>query len=101
MNMPNHEKSDDKKGHVNNTLMDLNNFLFGQLERLDDPDCDLEKEIARSKAMVDLGKVIVENANTALEGAKYISECKGAAAFGGVKRPIPGMLEVRNNESNN
>lgn len=94
--MPNHEK-----GSVNNTLMDLNNFLFGQLERLDDPECDLDKEIARSKAMVDIGKVIVENANTALEGAKYISECKGAAAFGGVQRPIPGMLEVRNNENNN
>ena len=58
--MPNHEKNDDKKGHVNNTLMDLNNFLFGQLERLDNPECDLEKEIARSKAMVDLGKVIVK-----------------------------------------
>lgn len=99
--MPNHEKSNDKKGGVNNTLMDLNNFLFGQLERLDDPECDLDKEIARSKAMVEVGKVIVENANTALEGAKYISECKGAAAFGGLQRPIPGMLEVRNNENNN
>jgi hypothetical protein len=95
--MPNHEKVEENKG-LNNTLMDLNNFLFGQLERLDDPDCDLDKEIPRSKAMVDIGKVIVENANTALEGAKYISECKGAAAFGGVKRPIPGMLEVRNEE---
>lgn len=92
------QKNEQQKGVTHNTLIDLNNFLFGQLERLDDPDCDLEKEVARSKAMVDIGKVIVENADLALRGAQYVSECRGSSAFGGIKRPIPAMLEIHEEE---
>ena len=91
-------QKDEQKGATHNTLVDLNNFLFGQLERLDDPDCDLEKEIPSSKAMVDIGKVIVENADLALRGAQYVSECRGSAAFGGIKRPVPAMLEIHEGE---
>lgn len=47
---------------MKNSLTDLNNHLFAQLERLNDEDLDgeaLEKEIARSKAIGDMaGKII-------------------------------------------
>ena len=52
----------EKKG-PSNTLGDLNNFLFAQLERLDNPDLEgdeLLKEIARSKAMSEISKNIIE-----------------------------------------
>ncbi len=80
---------------VKNTLVDLNNILFEQLERLNDDDCDLDKEIPRSKAIVDVGKAIIDNAQLALDSSKYISECKGVEAIGGVKRQIPEMLEMK------
>lgn len=53
----------------NNTLNDLNNFLFGQLERLDNPDMtpeELETEIKRSEAMTDVAEQVIKNANTVL-----------------------------------
>lgn len=56
-----------------NTLMDLNNHLFAELERLGDEDLtqeELEKEIARADAITKVGNVLVNNAKTALEAAK-------------------------------
>lgn len=46
---------------MNNKLSDLNNFLFAQLERLDNPemtDEEFEREIKRSKAITETGKMI-------------------------------------------
>ena len=56
-----------------NTLVDLNNHLFAELERLGDEDLtqeDLEKEIARADAITKVGNVLVNNAKTALEATK-------------------------------
>ena len=56
-----------------NTLMDLNNHLFAELERLGDEDLtqeELEKEIARADAITKVGNVLVNNAKTALEATK-------------------------------
>lgn len=56
-----------------NTLMDLNNHLFAELERLGDEDLtqeELEKEIERADAITKVGSVLVNNAKTALEAAK-------------------------------
>ena len=56
-----------------NTLMDLNNHLFAELERLGDEDLsqeELEKEIARADAITKVGNVLVTNAKTALEATK-------------------------------
>ena len=80
---------------VKNTLNDLNNILFEQLERLMDEDCDLDQEIKRAKAVSNVAKNIIDNANVALEGAKYVDECNGAQAFGGKKRSVPIMLESK------
>ena len=60
-----------------NTLADLNNHLFEQLERLNDEelsDESLELEIKRSKAMCSIASAITENANTVIEGQKLIYE---------------------------
>lgn len=60
-----------------NTLSDLNNHLFAQLERLGDEDLtqeDLQKEMERAKAINGVAKNIIDNAKTALEGAKFTYE---------------------------
>ena len=73
-----------------NTLGDLNNHLFMQLERLGDEDLsgdDLLKEIARSKAISDIAKNVIENANVVLQAQKHMAEYKGT------DEKIPRMLE--------
>lgn len=55
---------------IKNTLIDLNNHLFEQMERLNDDsltDDQMSKEIARSKAMTDIGDKIIQNANVILK----------------------------------
>ena len=54
---------------VKNTAVDLQNFLFGQLERLDNPELtpeELEREISRSKSMCDIAGKIIDQASLAL-----------------------------------
>jgi len=56
-----------------NTLSDLNNHLFAQLERLGEEDIDqdqLKIEVNRSKAMNSIAKNIIDNARVALEGVQ-------------------------------
>ena len=60
-----------------NTLIDLNNHLFAQLERLGDEDItqdDLYKEVERAKSINGIAKNIIANAKTSLEGLHFISE---------------------------
>lgn len=55
---------------MNNTLGDLNNYLFAQMERLDDEsltDEQLKKELERSKAITGVASQIVANANLVLK----------------------------------
>lgn len=57
-----------------NTLSDLNNHLFAQLERLGDEELTPEKlqqEVERSKAINGVARNIIDNAKVALEGAKF------------------------------
>ena len=57
-----------------NTLSDLNNHLFAQLERLSDEDIsqeELQKEMERAKSINGVAKNIIDNAKTALEGAQF------------------------------
>jgi hypothetical protein len=56
-----------------NTLSDLNNHLFAQLERLGEEDINqdqLKIEVDRSKAMNSIAKNIIDNARVALEGVQ-------------------------------
>lgn len=63
-----------------NKLLDLNNHLFEELERLNDEELTGEKlseEIARSKAITSVAQQIIEMHNTAIEAQKVISEYSG------------------------
>ena len=76
---------------VKNTAVDLQNFLFGQLERLDNPELtpeELEREIARSKSMCDVAGKIIDQANLALRA----EELKCEYALKDNERPLAGYL---------
>lgn len=77
---------------ANNTLSDLNNHLFAQLERLSDEELteeQLEKEMQRAKAVNGVAKNIIDNAKTALEGAQFAyTKLPG-------NKPIPEQFRVK------
>lgn len=57
-----------------NTMSDLNDHLFMELERLSDEDLigdDLKAEISRAKAITEVGTTIIDNAKTIIEAAKF------------------------------
>lgn len=58
---------------VKNTLLDLNDHLFEQMERLNDDELtedELKKEVERAKAMTGIATQIVGTANLVLEAIK-------------------------------
>ncbi|MFV0382339.1 MAG: hypothetical protein ACK5KR_09020 [Breznakia sp.] len=58
---------------MKNRLVDLNNPLFEQLERLNDEDlngAELKSEIDRSKAVTDVASRIIDNAPLSLQATK-------------------------------
>lgn len=62
---------------MNNTLTDLNNYLFEAIERLQDDSLDdtqLEKEIKRSEAVRKVAKTIIDNGTLALQAKKHLDE---------------------------
>lgn len=76
---------------MRNTLGDLNNHLFEQLERLNDEELkgdELKEEIMRAKSVTDIASKIIDNANTVLDAKKLQSETLGRSNV-----TIPKMLE--------
>lgn len=76
---------------MQNTLGDLNNHLFAQLERLGEEKLtgeDLKNEILRAKAISDVASKIIDNANTVLDAKKLQAETLGRSNV-----TIPKMLE--------
>ncbi|MBF0750438.1 MULTISPECIES: hypothetical protein [Mammaliicoccus] len=62
---------------MRNTLGDLNNHLFAQLERLSDEDVkgdELKQEINRSKAIMGVAKNIIDNGSLVLESQKFMDD---------------------------
>ncbi len=62
---------------MKNTLTDLNNYLFEQIERLNDDDLDeagLEREIKRCDSVTKVAKTIIENGALALQAKKHFDE---------------------------
>lgn len=60
---------------MKNTLGDLNNHLFEQLERLNDEDLkgeELEEEITRSKAINEVAKQIISNGSLVLSAKRLM-----------------------------
>ena len=65
---------------MKNTLGDLNNHLFAELERLSDEELkneDLKEEIMRAKSVTEIASRIIDNANTVLEAEKFKAETLG------------------------
>lgn len=73
-----------------NTLMDLNNALFEQLERLNSDDVDLEKEVTRTKAMESVSRNIIDNARVVLEAQRLKDDHMNADL------KLPRLLSVPN-----
>lgn len=60
-----------------NTMLDLNNHLFEQLERLNDEDLsseELDKEIKRTESITRVAKQIISNANVVLKATRLQCE---------------------------
>lgn len=75
---------------MKNTLRDLNNHLFAQLERLSEEELkgdDLKEEITRAKAVTDVAARIIENGNLVLQGQKFVKDTYDA------DKNLPKMLE--------
>lgn len=60
---------------MKNTLVDLNNHLFAELERLSDEDLkgeELESELKRQKGITEVARNIVDNAKVVLDARKFL-----------------------------
>lgn len=57
---------------MRNSLGDLNDYLFEQIERVNDDGLtgkELDEQLKKAKAVVEIGKTIVQNANVVLRAA--------------------------------
>ena len=75
---------------MQNTLGDLNNHLFAQLERLSDEELkgdQLKEEIERAKSVAIISTRIIENGSLVLEAKKLADDRFNA------ETQIPKMLE--------
>jgi len=75
---------------MKNKLIDLNNHMFAQLERLSDEELTgdaLASEINRAKAIETLASKIIENAHLSLKAHTLIN--------GGMIRTAPEMLGMK------
>jgi hypothetical protein len=75
---------------MKNTLGDLNNHLFAQLERLSDEDLTGEKlaeEISRAKSVTQVSSQIIANGSLVLEAKKLTEDRMNADT------KVPKMLE--------
>lgn len=75
---------------MKNTLGDLNNHLFAQLERLNDEDLkgdELKEELTRSEAVTSVAKQIISNGALVLKAKKVMDDRNNADII------IPKMLE--------
>tara|TARA_R110001599_G_scaffold100770_9_gene258143 strand:+ start:8068 stop:8334 length:267 start_codon:yes stop_codon:yes gene_type:complete len=82
----------DKAAH-GSSLKDLNNILFDQLNRLNDPETTgdkLAQEIQRTSAMTDASKTIISNATLRLDALKVQAEYKGLSID-----DIPNLIEAK------
>lgn len=78
---------------MKNTLSDLNNYLFEQLERLNDDSLseeELEREMKKTDAVVKVSEKIIETGELAFRTMQHMDQ------YGyGSDRIIPAMLEMK------
>jgi hypothetical protein len=76
---------------VSNRIIDLNDILFDQLRRLNDPSVkgdELDSEIERSKAITIISREVLNTGRLALDAEKARGDLVGIM-------PMPDMLESR------
>lgn len=79
---------------MKNTLGDLNNHLFEQLERLNDDDLtdeELEREIRKSDAMVKVSEQIIQNGQLALRTMQHMDNF----GYSNKEHKVPPMLALK------
>jgi len=75
---------------VKNTLGDLNNYLFAELERLDKDDIsdeELDKEISRARALTSIASKVISNGSLVLRAKMAYEE-----TLRGSSEHLPKML---------
>jgi len=75
---------------MKNSLGDLNNHLFAQMERLSDEELKgnkLTEELCRAKAIADISKQIIDNGSLVLKAKQIVAESFNANAT------LPKMLK--------
>ena len=75
---------------MKNKLVDLNNHLFEELERLNNEDLkgeELQEERERAKSMASIAQTIINNGELALKAVKHYDEY-------GKKEDIPDILQI-------
>lgn len=85
-----HEGKEKEEKPMKNKLIDLNNHLFAQMERLSDEDLgeeEIVREINRSKAVSNLAAQIIGNAKLALDAHKAIND--------GLVKTAPEMIGMK------
>ena len=81
---------------MRNTLGDLNNHLFAQLERLSDEDLkgeELKEEMARAKAVTGLASQIIANGQLVLK-ARALQLEYGEDNDGNDEKKLPKLLKA-------
>ncbi|MGN0489363.1 MAG: hypothetical protein ACI4HO_08895 [Ruminococcus sp.] len=84
---------------MKNTLADLNNYLFEELERLTDDemtDDELAREIKRSSAVSNVARTIISNGTLALGAAKYANKEQGLMTYEEKLAALPPVFGEKN-----
>lgn len=78
---------------MKNTLSDLNNYLFEQLERLNDDEISteqLDREIRKTDSIVKVADRIIQNGDLAFRTMQHMDEY----GYNLKPRPVPVMLKA-------
>lgn len=78
---------------MKNTLSDLNNYLFEQLERLNDDeltDEQMERELKKTDSIVRISERIIENGELAFKTMKHMDDY----GYNAGKRNVPALLNA-------